>query len=202
MSFLCEDCKEVLGDKNDSMLRKSILLETVNVDYSGKTIPYTRIKYTEDSDINKANFTTKSSKDVSTENVNDFLTKKKYIREVIYFFNCKKCNKPRCFIDKVSGILHFGIYNDKKLISSKSDGAIFYSDLLKRTKNKSEKERINKLVDDFQSKKEKIESKKNAQKLRAIDKIRKDQKKPMSFKIKLSFFILLVSLFLIIFNNI
>lgn len=171
MSFLCEDCVYVLGDKNDSILLQSILLETVDIDSSGKSIPYTKKK----GGVGK-----------------DELAKtKKYIREHTYGFKCTNCNKPRYFIDKVSGITQFFSYNDKKLISSKSDGAIFYGDLIKRTKSKSEKDRINKLVDDYWFKREEIESKKSAKKLKDIDKIRKDQRKSMSFWDKNKFFIIL-----------
>tara|TARA_B100001142_G_C14128177_1_gene575826 strand:+ start:256 stop:849 length:594 start_codon:yes stop_codon:yes gene_type:complete len=175
MSFLCEDCVYVLGDKNDSILLQSIYLETVELDPLGKSIPYTKNKLI--------------GKDVIGRN--EFTKTIKYIREHTYGFKCTKCNKPRYFIDKVSGVTRFFSFNDKKLISSKSDGAIFYGDLIKRTKSKSEKDRINKLVDDYWFKREEIESKKSAKKLKDIDKIRKDQRKSMSFWDKNKFFIIL-----------
>jgi hypothetical protein len=238
MSFLCDDCIVVLGNQNDFQLKEIIFLETVNIDLFDRVVPNSRLKFTKDSIMSLESFKLNVTNGVLY--VNSGITSKiKYLIEKKYFIKCKKCNKSKSFVDKVSGVSDFHpfsskrreaiksfssnkdnskeyssplllmnsharifrqyFYNciiDEKIISTKSDGAIFYFDLIKKTKSKLEKERINKLVDDYLYKYEKKESKNNALKLRSIDKMNRNQRKSMSFWSKYNY--LIVAFFLII----
>ena len=130
----------------------------------------------------------------------------RYILEKTYSYKCKKCKEYKSFINNVTGYYDpVGFYSNnslfdeilkEKIISTKSNGAIFYTDLIKKTKSKLEKDRINKLVDDYQNKQEKKESKNNSLKLRSIDKINRDKRKSMSFWSKYNY--LIIAFFLII----